>query len=358
MSDYLTNDAQFNLLSPASKAMEACRINPKLSYRKAAAMFRISKQTVINRDRGLNKSHKEAGKAITRLTMIEEEVIADMALDLYKAGWPLTLTMVKEYAREILQARDVNLLHFPLGKNWHVGFFQRHKNVKKAYSRTLELARYKADSPEIYRHHFELYKATVQQYNVQESDRYNADEKGYAIGVPGRELIVAPASLRRQARSPMDINREWATTIEGGSADGWPLLPFIIFKAKKRDPKWMNILKDRKAVIAISENGWTNNILGLEWLKQFDLNTEGRRVGIYRLLIVDGHGSHCTRDFYKYCVNHKIILYCLPPHTTHNLQPFDVCVFQPAAKAYKQAVSDRGRFRNKRIEKYNFLQLL
>ena len=123
-------------------------------------------------------------------------------------------------ACEILQARDVNLLHFPLGKNWHVGFFQRHKNVKKAYSRTLELARYKADSSEIYRHYFELYKATVQQYDVQESDRYNADEKGYAIGVPGRELIVAPASLRRQARSPMDINREWATTIEGGSADG------------------------------------------------------------------------------------------------------------------------------------------
>jgi hypothetical protein len=102
MSDYLTTDAQLNLFSPASKAVEACRTDPKFSYRKAAAMFRISKQTVINRDRGLNKSHKEAGKTITRLTMIEEEIIADMALDLYKAGWPLTLTMVREYACEIL----------------------------------------------------------------------------------------------------------------------------------------------------------------------------------------------------------------------------------------------------------------
>src|SRR5450755_4199228 len=69
-------------------------------------MFRISKQTVINRDRGLNKSHKEAGKTITRLTMIEEEVIADMALDLYKAGWPLTLTMVREYGlRDLTSTR-------------------------------------------------------------------------------------------------------------------------------------------------------------------------------------------------------------------------------------------------------------
>jgi hypothetical protein len=96
MSDYLTTDAQFNLLSPASKAVKACRTDPKLSYRKAAAMFRISKQTVINRDRGLNKSHKEARKAITRLTMIEEEAIADMALDLYKQAQKATDQQLQE----------------------------------------------------------------------------------------------------------------------------------------------------------------------------------------------------------------------------------------------------------------------
>jgi hypothetical protein len=53
----------------------------------------------------------------------------------------------------------------------------------------------------------------------------------------------------------------------------------------------------------------------------------------YRILIVDGHGSHLTRKLLQYCLTHKIVLCILPHHSTHSLQPLDVVLFGPLSRA-------------------------
>ena len=52
------------------------------------------------------------------------------------------------------------------------------------------------------------------------------------------------------------------------------------------------------------------------------------------LLIYDGHGSHNTMELIELAHQHNIILFCLPPHTTHKLQPLDVGVFGPFSRAW------------------------
>jgi hypothetical protein len=47
------------------------------------------------------------------------------------------------------------------------------------------------------------------------------------------------------------------------------------------------------------------------------------------MLVMNGYGSHHTREFLSYCEDHKTIPFGLPSHTTRLLQPLDVCVFQP-----------------------------
>jgi hypothetical protein len=59
-----------------------------------------------------------------------------------------------------------------------------------------------------------------------------------------------------------------------------------------------------------------------------------------RLLIIDGHNSHTTLRFLEYAESHNIIVLCLPPHTTHRLQPCDVGVFGPLSKAWKKEVEN------------------
>jgi len=60
-----------------------------------------------------------------------------------------------------------------------------------------------------------------------------------------------------------------------------------------------------------SARGWTSDIHGLKWMRRcFELATREKANGEYRLLVLDGHGSHITPDFIGHAMFHKI-LYCV-----------------------------------------------
>lgn len=47
--------------------------------------------------------------------------------------------------------------------------------------------------------------------------------------------------------------------------------------------------------------------------------------------------TYFSRQYiFSYCLNHRIIPFCLPPHTTHKLQPLDVCIFSPYRNYYRR----------------------
>ena len=96
-------------------------------------------------------------------------------------------------------------------------------------------------------------------------------------------------------------------------------------------------------VIGVSENGWTTNGLGFAWLKHFNKHTKKKKVGIYRLLIINGRERHNSLDFHKHCKDHGIITICMPPHSSHLLQPLDVGCFAPLKQAYGRQVESLMR---------------
>jgi hypothetical protein len=59
----------------------------------------------------------------------------------------------------------------------------------------------------------------------------------------------------------------------------------------------------------------------------FDRETKPKAGSSYRPLILDGHGSHVTMDFIKYCDNNKILLCVFPPHSTQTLQPLGTHIY-------------------------------
>lgn len=107
--------------------------------------------------------------------------------------------------------------------------------------------------------------------------------------------------------------------------------------------EWVKLLS-KGGRICISDKGWTNNTLGFEWFKQvFVPYTKARQKGAYRMLILDGHKSHLTTEVIQLCISEKIILACLPAHTTHMLQPLDVSFFEPLAKNYRRDLTHTFR---------------
>ena len=119
---------------------------------------------------------------------------------------------------------------------------------------------------------------------------------------------------------------------------------------------YSNHLVERLSSISHSPKGWTDQELGSQWLERdFEPATAARNTSNgYRLLVLDGHNSHCTYRFCNFAAKHRIVIICLPSHTTHVLQPCDVGVFGPLSKLWKAQVNKASRA-NIPINKTNLL---
>ena len=177
---------------------------------------------------------------------------------------------------------------------------------------------------------------------------YNMDEKGFAIWKICRSKRIFDKSLYKQKhtrQSLQDGNREWITLLSCICADGTVLPPGLIYAAETQNiqSSWVDDLdKEKHSVFtAVSPSGWSNEAAGLGWLKQvFNRFTKRKARRKYRLLIVDGHGSHLTMAFISFCDREKIMLAVYPPHSTHTLQPLDVVCFKPLAQNYSDELTD------------------
>ena len=149
------------------------------------------------------------------------------------------------------------------------------------------------------------------------------------MGIISTAKVVTGSNQAGKPRTTQPGNCEWVTVIETICACGHTIPPLIIFEAVMHQAAWYeNSLLLYNWSIAVSENGWMNNQIGLTWLKTvFNKHTKDCSVDQYRLLILDGHGSHVTPEFNQYCLECSIIILCMPPHSSHLLQPLDVDCF-------------------------------
>jgi hypothetical protein len=176
---------------------------------------------------------------------------------------------------------------------------------------------------------------------------YNMDKKGFMLGVLTRLKRVFSRRLYEEGKIKAHIqdgNREWITLLACICADGSHIEPSLIYQSASGliQDSWLQAFNpdDHRVHFASSPSGWTNNELGLAWLKQvFDRSTKLKAGRGYQLLILDSHGSHLTMDFIEYCDRNRILLAIYPPHSTHTLQPLDVVMFKPLSSAYSAQIA-------------------
>ena len=146
------------------------------------------------------------------------------------------------------------------------------------------------------------------------------------------------------------------TAIECTNAAGWALPPCVIFKGKVFIESWFDGLPSDWR-FEVSPNGWTTDEIGLRWLeKLFIPTTSVRMKGVYRLLILDGHGSHLTPRFDEICEKNRVIPICMPPHSSYLLQPLDIGCFAVLKRAYGRLVEFRMRCGSNHVDKLDFLE--
>jgi hypothetical protein len=114
----------------------------------------------------------------------------------------------------------------------------------------------------------------------------------------------------------------------------------VVFKGQYLQTTWFPAEGVPDWQYTTSENGWTSNQIGFEWLQRIFLPNTSPPTDRYRLLILDGHGSHTPIDFMWLCKQHKVHLLYLPPHASHLLQPLDLAPFSVLKSRYRNEIRE------------------
>jgi hypothetical protein len=243
-----------------------------------------------------------------------------------------------------------------VGLNWPSTFVKRQPELIVKFNRKYDYKRALCEDSGVVQGWFSLVANIKAKYGIQDDDTYNFDEAGFMMGQISTGAVVTASERRGRPKAVQPGNREWTTVIQGINAKGWAIPPFIIFKARYHLSSWYKeeeLPQDWE--IGVSNNGWTTNKLGLDWLQHFDAHTKERTIGTYRLLVIDGHESHDSLEFQQYCKGNKIITVCMPAHSSHLLQPLNVGCFAPLKKAYRRQAEKLIRNQINHITKTEFL---
>jgi hypothetical protein len=324
------------------------------SVRAAGEALKAHHSTISRRMAG--KPSREASNANReKLSKTEQEAIIKQALDMDARGFSLKLTDVAVMANLLIE-QDPDTRRDPVGKTWAKKFVSKTSRLKVKMSRPYDYERAKCEDPRTLKEWFRVLECTVKDLGIQDLDIWNFDETGFAMGQIQGQMVVTASEKRQTPKKIQSGNREWVTVIQAIGAKGAIIPPYIIFPGKVKQLSWFynrDLPSDWQ--LDTTENGWTNNEKGLEWLKHFEEHSRDQMVGAWRLLILDGHESHCSVEFENFCEENMIKCFYLPPHSSHITQPLDVGCFGPLKWWYGDVLSKRMRWGTVHIDKTEFL---
>jgi hypothetical protein len=323
------------------EALAALRMSDNPNISAIARNHKVDPSTLNRRWRGITSSREDGYDAQRFLTPGENLALLEHIHNLTECGLPPTCSMVHNIATEIKGRAP--------GKNWVSRWLnQNTSSLGSRYLQALDIERKRADSVQYYRAYFGMMERKIKQYNVLPENVYNMDEKGFLIGYLKKSRRVYSKSAwegGKVGQVMQDGNREWITIVATICGDGTALPPCLIYQGKTGNIQeaWLEDFDStiHNAQFNSSPSGWTSDEIGRAWLEVFEKQTkEKARIGReWRLLIVDGHGSHVNMAFINFCDAHRILLAIFPPHSTHRLQPLDVCLFSPLSTYYSQELN-------------------
>jgi len=331
----------------------------EMSKRKAESVFGVPRKTLSRHLKGQVKVPGSLGRFKPVLGNDYEKALVDHAIMLQQMLFGLTTTDFRKLAFDI--AEKLQLTHpfnndeKKAGKDWLSSFLVRHPELSVRNPEATSMNRATAFNKPSVDKFFHIFKDELVKNNVTADRLWNADESGLTVvHKPGR--IMAKSGQKQVGKITSGEKGQTITVMCAVNAAGTYLPPMMIFKRKRMSEL---LLKGTPhgTIGAVSENGWIESELFIKWLKHFVDHVhpaEDKKV----LLVLDGHASHKSLAAIDYTRENSVIMICLPPHSTHQMQPLDRSIFGPLKNAYnvecdKWMVRHPGR----RISQYDVGEL-
>ena len=316
----------------------------KLSYRKAELEYGIPKSTLCDHATGKVEIGRRQGLKPV-LTRDEEESLVQWALEMNEIGYGQTRRQICDTIKKIL---DKDGRHNPFtdnrpGSHWWYSFVCRNKLSLRSPS-TLESYRASACTPEklqTWYHDFEQFLVT-NGLTDEPSRIWNCDESGFPLCPKSGKVLTRSGAKTVYASG--SAQKQQITTLVAISASGNVIPPMHVFPGVRFS---YNPMEESvpKAYFGRSVSGWINTELFYGWVEKSFCKADWCGATV---LLLDGHTSHIDLDTSKFCKQDQILLYCLPPHSSHITQPLDVGFFAPLKASWRRAVD---KYRNDNVGK-------
>ena len=324
------------------RAMEWLEEEPAELASTAAKMFNVNASSIQmrqlrqrNQERNSRGTYNQHGGNNIILTEAQEQAVFRFCHDQVEMGLGATPSIIYAAICYLRQQEQRN----PPSLSWFRQWLKKNPSLHTIKAKPIARVRITSHTETDLKNFFLDYQNTLSKYGIKRAKYiFNMDESGVRIGCPTGEIVVVPMEIKELYTASPE-NRKSITIIETICANGSkPLPPVVICPGEKIMENWIQDNLTGAEVIAVSQTGYTNENIALSWLNHFIKHSGAGPDKHWRILLLDGHITHCKEDFVIHCHENHIVPFQFPSHLTHVLQPLDVGVFRPWKHYHNKAI--------------------
>ena len=310
-----------------SRAFSAV-VSEGMSVRKAASEYNVPKSSLADRVSGRVMPGTKSGPPMY-LTVSEETELVQFLTRCAGIGYGKSRKEVIALVQRILDKKGILKM---VTNGWWESFCHRHPNISLRSGASLSLARARASDPEMVSRYFDLLERTLKENDLigKPGQVFNMDESGMPLDPKTPKVVAEQGSTTVVVGSG---NKSQVTIVGCCSAAGFCMPPMVIWDRKTLAPQ-LTIGEVPGTIYGLSGSGWMDMELFDMWFQNHFLRYAPSARPI--LLLLDGHSSHYCPDTIRLAAWEKIILFALPPNTTHLSQPLDRGCFGPLKVSWRE----------------------
>lgn len=287
-----------------------------------------------------------------------ENLLVDIISNLADWGHGVHYPFVRDLVKNYLTSNNIpnRFKNHTPGRDWFYHFLNRWRDkIGTKYAKNMSSARASSCTSDIINNFFQILKDNNID-KIEPNNLWNVDETGFSCD-PGKKKILC----RKISKNPVLLigNNEKAhyTVACCCSADGTHLPPFVVYKSKNLYDKWC-LGGPTRTVYSSSPSGWMESKQFLQWFRSVFLFHVTKYPG-QKVLFLDGHSSHISIELIKLAMENNVKLICLPPNSSHILQPMDVGVFGNVKREWKNILREHySETKQQNVDKPTFPKLL
>jgi hypothetical protein len=254
----------------------------------------------------------------------EQEQLITAIQEAYDARRPMTIGEVHYY----IETR----FHKSIDRNTLMHMLRREPRLRSCHGIPMEEARVDVTAEVIwdfFRRAMEVVEGVPAHFV------FNMDEMGHQDWADRKVVTcIVPAShVEKQVNVPVSRAGKRITLMASIAADGSALKPEIIIPRKTVDADLvLTGLTSEKVLVRSQPHGFVNTQLFDDWLETIFIPelVERRARFTYNgpaVLLLDNCSAHIGVRFSELCQENHVIPCYFPPHSSHQLQPLDLCLF-------------------------------